>query len=73
VGRANKEEKMKQFTVRIENNTIGTIYSGDIDGRHAESLIGKNIVIHLIDENGNPIERRGNLVEVLEEIEYFDE
>jgi hypothetical protein len=57
-------DKMKQFTVRLENETIGTYK--DIDDRHAESLIGKKVVVHLIDENGNPIERRGKLVEILE-------
>jgi hypothetical protein len=57
---------MKQFTVRLENETIGTIYSKDIDDRNPESLIGKKVVVHLIDENGNPIERRGKLVEILE-------
>jgi ribosomal protein S6E (S10) len=60
---------MKEFTVRLENETIGTIYSKDIDDRHAESLIGKKVVVHLIDENGNPIERRGKVVEILEKNE----
>jgi ribosomal protein S6E (S10) len=60
---------MKQFTVRLENETIGTIYSKDIDDRKAESLIGKKVVVHLIDENGNPIERRGKLFEILEKNE----
>lgn len=62
-----------RYTVLIKDGTIGTIgtINNDTLGEQpANDLIGKVVNVHLSDENGNPIEVRGELVEVLEESEY---
>ena len=56
---------MTIYTVRLANDTIGTISSDTIDGQHAGNFIGEVITVHLHDENGNSIEVSGELVEVL--------
>lgn len=61
---------MVTYTVRLEDNTVGTINSDTIDGQHAEAFLGEVVNVHLHDENGNPIEVRGRLAEVLEETGY---
>lgn len=62
-----------KFTVLIDEQgeeTIGAIDSDTLDGQHAREFIGEVVNVHLHDENGNPIEKRGRLVEVLEETDY---
>ncbi len=59
-----------KYTVLLADGTTGTINSDTIDGQSAEAFIGEVMNVHLTDENGNPIEREGQLVEVLEESEY---
>ena len=58
---------MTAYTVLLEDGTTGTINSDTIDGQHAEAFVGEIVTVHLHDENGNPVEREGVLVEVLEE------
>ena len=55
------------YTVLLADDTVGTIYSDTLDGQPAEDFIGEIVNVHLHDENGNPIEREGRLVEVLGE------
>lgn len=62
-----REDSMRKFTVRLEDNTVGTICDDTLDGQHAEAFMGEIVNIHLHDENGNPIEVQGKLVEVLGE------
>jgi hypothetical protein len=61
---------MKKFTVRLANDTVGTICADTLDGQHASAFIGEIMNVHLHDENGNPIEVEGELVEILEEEEF---
>jgi hypothetical protein len=58
---------MTTYTVLLEDETVGTISSDTFDGQHAADFIGEVVNVHLHDENGNPIEREGRLVEVLQE------
>lgn len=53
------------YTVLLDCGTVGTINSDTLDGQDAENFIGESVNIHLYDENGNPIEVEGNLVDVL--------
>jgi hypothetical protein len=59
-----------KYSVRLIDNTVGTIDSDTINGLSAEDFIGKIVEVYLNDENGNPIEVRGKLAEVLEENLY---
>jgi hypothetical protein len=54
-----------KYTVRLDNDTVGTIDSDTLNGQSAENFIGETVTVHLYDENGNAIERDGKLVEVL--------
>jgi hypothetical protein len=47
-----------EYTVRLEDNTVGTIST--------PAIIGETVNVHLYDENGNEIEKEGRLVEILE-------
>lgn len=58
---------MTIYTVLLEDGTTGTINSDTLDGQSAEAFVGETVNVHLHDENGNPVEREGELVEVLEE------
>lgn len=58
---------MTTYTVLLEDGTTGTINSDTLDGQSAEAFIGETVNVHIHDENGNPVEREGVLVEVLEE------
>ena len=60
---------MTTYTVILKDQTVGTINSDTIDGQSAEDFIGEIVNVHYHDENGNPVESRGELVEVLEEQE----
>ena len=61
----------KVYTVLLEDGTTGTINDNTINGQSAYDFIGDIVNIHLYDENGEPIEKEGILVDVLEEnIEY---
>ena len=55
-----------EYTVRLENDTIGTVDDDTLDGQHPDNFIGERVNIHLHDENGNPIEIDGILAETLE-------
>lgn len=59
----------KKFTVLLQDGTVGTIHSDTLGEQHADDFIGEVVNVHLHDENGNPIEVQGQLVEVLEEVE----
>lgn len=61
---------MTVYTVRLDDNTVGTINDDTIDGQHADAFIGEVVNVHLHDENGNPIEIEGVLAEVLESADY---
>lgn len=61
---------MTTYTVRLADNTVGTINSDTLNGQNASEFIGEIVNVKLQDENGMPIEVRGELVEVLESIEY---
>lgn len=56
---------MTQHTVRLDDDTIGTINDDTLDGQNINAFIGDIVNIHLHDENGNPIEVEGKLIEVL--------
>lgn len=58
------------YTVALEDGTVGTINDNTLDVQSAEAFIGEVVNVHLHDENGNPIEAQGKLVEVLEEREF---
>lgn len=60
------ELKMIVYTVRLSDDTIGTIDSDTLNGQSANVFIGEIVTIHLHDENGTQIEAEGTLVEVLE-------
>ena len=53
-----------KFTVLLKDGTTGTINGGDLGD------LGEVITVQTSDENGNPIEVQGELVEVLGESEY---
>ena len=53
-------------TVRLTNNSVGTMDTDTLCGQHPEAYIGEVVIIHLRDENGNGIEAEGVLAEVLE-------
>ena len=55
------------YTVLLKDATVGTISADTLGGQSAEDFIGEQVNVHLYDENGNPIERTGELIEVLEE------
>ncbi len=52
-----------KFTVLLKDGTVGDI---TLSEQHADDLIGEVVNVHSHDENGNPIEVQGELVEVLE-------
>jgi hypothetical protein len=58
------------YTVALEDGTVGTINDDTLDGQSADAFIGETVNVHLHDENGNPIEVQGKLVEVLDAREY---
>jgi hypothetical protein len=63
---------MTIYTVVLADGTVGTIDSDTINGQHADDFIGDIVAVHLADENGNPMERRGLLEEVIEEKEPWE-
>jgi len=58
-----REENKMKFTVLLKDGTVGDI---TLSEQHADDLIGEVVNVHSHDENGNPIEVQGELVEVLE-------
>lgn len=58
------------YTVALEDGTVGTISDSTLDGQSADAFIGEVVTVHLHDENGNPIEAQGKLIDVLAESEY---
>lgn len=56
---------MNTYTVLLANGAIGTISDDTLDGQSAEDFIGETVNVHLHDENGNPVEVRGILSEVV--------
>ena len=52
-----------KVTVLLKDGTVGDI---TLSEQQADDLIGEVVNVHLHDENGNPIEVQGELVEVLE-------
>ncbi len=52
--------------VRLNDNTVGTIDPDSIEGYNENNIIGETLNVHLHDDNGNPIEKEGKIVEVLE-------
>lgn len=56
---------MTTYTVLLEDGTIGTVSDDTLDGQHPDAFQGEVLNVHLHDENGNPIEARGVLTEVL--------
>jgi hypothetical protein len=59
----------KEFTVLLDDGTVGVINSDTLGGQHASEWIGEVVNVHLYDDNGTPIEAEGTLTEVLEEVE----
>lgn len=57
---------MKQYTVRLEDDTVGTIREDTIDFQPMSAFIGEVVNVHLHDENGNVSEKRGKLAEILD-------
>ena len=55
-----KEELSGEFST-------GEIFADSIDYQDPEGWIGERVLIHTQDENGNPEEQRGILLEVLDE------
>ena len=56
----------KIYTVRLADDTVGTIDDSTIDGQDAAAFLGETVNVHSHDENGNPVEIQGKLIEVLE-------
>jgi hypothetical protein len=57
---------MTRYTVRLADDTVGSVFSDTIDDQPIESFIGETLNVHLRDENGNPIETSGKVVEILD-------
>lgn len=57
---------MKKWTVLLDDDTVGTVNEDTIDG-DLNDFIGETLNVHLRDENGNPIEKAGKIVEILDE------
>lgn len=55
-----------EYKILLEDGTVGTVNDDTLDGQHPDAFTGEVINVHLHDENGNPIEKSGRLVEVLE-------
>lgn len=53
-------------TVLLKDGTVGTVCDDTLDGQHPDAFVGEELNVHLHDEDGNPIEVRGILVEVLD-------
>lgn len=62
---------MKQYTVRLDCGTVGTVCDDTIDFQPIEAFMGEVVNVHLQDENGIMIERRGKLIEVLDTSENY--
>lgn len=56
---------MTTHNVMLKDNTVGTINADSIDYQDIRDFVGETVNVHLHDENGNPIEVQGELVEVL--------
>lgn len=56
---------MTTYTVLLKDGTVGEVCDSTLDGQHPSAFMGEQINVHLHDENGNPIEVTGELVEVL--------
>ncbi len=54
-----------KYKVLLECDTVGTIDCDTLQGQHPSAFIGEIVNVHLFDENGNPIEVQGKLVDVL--------
>ena len=54
-----------QYTVRLADDTIGTINDDTLDGQDARMFIGEVVNVHMHDANGNYVEKSGRLVKVL--------
>ncbi|WP_155683836.1 hypothetical protein [Dickeya poaceiphila] len=50
----------------LDDDTVGTVNEDTIDG-DLNDFIGETLNVHLRDENGNPIEKTGKIVEILDE------
>ena len=59
-----------RYTVRLSNDTIGTIDSDTLNEQHVNNFMGEIVTVQLHDENGNNVSVIGKLVDVLEESEY---
>ena len=57
---------MTTYTVLLSNSTVGSINDETLNGQSTEDFIGEMVRVKLHDENGNPIEYEGELIEVLE-------
>jgi len=49
----------------MDELTTGMMYASSIDYGDPEGFIGETVNVHMHDENGNPEEREGVLIEVL--------
>lgn len=56
---------MKSLKVLLSCGTVGTVFVADIEGMDHEELVGDTVSVYLHDENGNPINVRGIIVEIL--------
>ena len=59
-----------KYTVRLADDSTGTIESDTLNGQSAQDFIGEIVQVQSHDENGENITLTGKLVEVLEESEY---
>lgn len=50
-----------KYTVELRDGTVGTIDSDTLNGQDIADFIGEIVTVHLHDENGMPIEARGEL------------
>lgn len=57
----------KTFTVKLEDDTVGTVCDSTLNGQHPDAFLFEQLTVELHDENGNPFEKTGKLAEVLEE------
>lgn len=62
----------ENHTVLLDDNTVGTVSRASIDYENIHGFVGQELDVQLHDDGGNPIRRRGTVIEVLE-VAYLDQ
>lgn len=53
------------YEVKLSDGTVGTVCDSTLEGQHPSAFIGEELQIKTYDENGELVEVRGVLIEVL--------